>query len=221
MTRHNEISLYVFDLDGTLLNTLESLYQAGSKLLTALDLPLQPKEAYRHFVGNGARVLVERLLRANQIEPMHLIEKAYPLYLDYLAIESQQAIPVYPGIEEALFTLLERQKKIAVLTNKPQAQAEFALAQALPHLSKQFSCILGTQANGPVKPDQGLMNCLLAACQSKAEDAVMIGDSDVDVSCGALLGHGCWGCAWGFRGEEELKKAGARRILHHARELLD
>lgn len=222
LTKESEFRLFVFDLDGTICDTLEALSQSGNQMLRRLSLPEAPREMYRHFVGNGARLLTARALsyalgrRAGEEE----IAAAYPLYLESFREHFLDGVAMYPGMRALLFRLHAEGKRLACLTNKPQELAEQTLVHLLGEESRRlFRAIVGARGSAALKPDpEGLLNLLRNEGLTR-EEVLMIGDSDADILCARRAGTASCGCIWGFRGETELREAGATFLVRHSREI--
>lgn len=205
----------MFDLDGTLANTLPDLARATNEALKENGYPPCPPEAYPHMVGDGARMLIERALG----------DAAFPDVTDrvlqsFLRIYDQgclREVSLYPDIGEAVRQLKTRGYHLLVVTNKPQRQAEKIVCHFFGE--SLFEGVYGGRDAYPRKPDPAAANMALAAVKAEAPHAWFVGDSDVDVMTARAAGLRCIGAAWGFRGEQELARAGADFIAFCARDL--
>ena len=208
----------VFDLDGTLLNTLEDLADSLNRVLETKGLPTHPLEAFRTFVGNGAAKLVERALPSGQQTDALRTECLAAFRLEYQQNWNQKTRP-YEGVAELLDGLAARDIKMAVLTNKPQHFAELCM-QA--HFSGwQFGMILGQRDGVPMKPDPAGPQEILSSLGVPAPACLYVGDSDVDMQTGLNAQMLPVGALWGFRSEEELRGAGAAQVIAHPTDLLE
>lgn len=205
----------VFDLDGTLVNSLADLARSCNEALAELGLPVHPQESYRHFVGNGCQKLIERALPPDRRDAAscEALREAYDRHYEKNYLSA--SVP-YPGIPELLETLSRAGLKLCVVSNKPHPFTVRMVEKLFPG---RFSVVTGNRPGTPVKPDPTGVLKALNAVGVLPEKAVYIGDSDVDVLTGHNAGMPVIGCLWGFRGEEELRAAGADRLVHTADEI--
>ena len=216
-------SVVILDLDGTLADTLPDIRAALNRSLERLSLPAVTAEECRLMVGKGARNLTRLAVRGRE----DLWDRLYDLYrADYSANLACLTRP-YPGMRDALSTLAEAGMRLCVVSNKDQEDVLQVLAYCFPGFP--FDAVAGRQPGVPLKPDAAPGLKCLALLGAGPEDALVAGDSDVDVAFARALGCPSVGCAWGFRGEEELRRSGctmlartcdeaARHILSLARE---
>lgn len=212
----------LFDLDGTLIDTIDDLAAACEQVLTEFGFgnadgsPVHSREAYHRFVGNGIKKLVERAL-GDGVTPA-LVEEACARFLVIYNDNCKVRTAPYDGILPLLDELKARGIALGVVTNKPEKQARY-LADAF-FAEYDLRCVYGSVADRPNKPDPASIRLALADCDARQETTLFIGDSDVDVETAHNGGLVCAGAAWGFRGEEELRRAGAEIILNHPLDLL-
>ena len=195
----------LFDLDGTLADTLQALANNVNAVLSEAGLPVHPLEAYRRFVGNGAKVLLERAAGKayDDVLVSHFLERYDRTCLD--------DTPPYDGVLETLDWLKAQGVRLAVVTNKPHEQA----TRLTKHLfGDRFDAIFGAQPLYARKPNPEVVYLALEALGAAKNECVFVGDSDVDVQTAHAAGMPCIGCAYGFRGEEELRAAGADGIVY-------
>lgn len=199
----------LFDLDGTLLNTLEDLANATNRALASAGYPVHPVAAYRRFVGNGLRTLVVRALPAG--EDASTIEEMVRRTGENYARDWAETTHPYPHIPALLEKLRGKGVPLAVVTNKPHDWTLLMLARYFP--DKPFLFVQGAAPQLPHKPDP--TGALRAARSLKvaAGEAAFIGDSNVDMHTARNAHMYALGAAWGFRGAEELKAAGADALL--------
>jgi len=205
----------VFDMDGTLLDTLEDLADAMNRVLAARGLPVHPVDAYRLFVGSGARNLVMRTL------PQDRADMAPGCLQDFLReYESNWQVKtrLYDGVADLLDALRAKRIPMAVLTNKPQEFAELCMGAFLSDWD--FALTLGQMPGVPVKPDPAGPRQVIRHLGVEPQEILYLGDTDVDMQTATGAGMFPVGVTWGFRSEEELKASGAAAILHHPMELL-
>lgn len=198
--------LCIFDLDGTLVNSLDDLADAVNQGLRALGCPVHPADAYRQMVGNGAWILCQRALPPNASDDM--TDKLYGLFSAYYDAHALDQTVPYTGIPTLLEALRADGVLLAVATNKPQ---EFA-QQIIHHF---FGDQLFCQIHGGCgKPNPDAICSILQAAQTAPEDAVLLGDSNVDILTAKNAGIDSIGCCWGFRTEQELRDTGAAYLIH-------
>lgn len=207
----------LFDLDGTLTDTLRDLGGCTDRVLAAHGFPPHTPEEYRHFVGDGIQKLIERALgeAAAPALTAELLAEFRVLY----DRECLHYVSLYPGIADAVRALRDAGIRLAVVTNKPEPQAQKIVAHLFP--SDTFDAVYGNVDGRPRKPDRTVVDLALDTLGVRRENAVFVGDSDVDVLTAHGAGLPCIGCAWGFRGEAELVSAGADILVRSAGELID
>ncbi len=220
MLRWNTI---LFDLDGTLIDTIADLADATEAVLHELgrgdgtDAPIYSFDQYRLFVGNGARKLVERAMGEGSAEQE--IDAAFARFLEIYDRNFCIKTAPYDGIYALLDELTKRGYKLGIVTNKPETQAR-KLAELLFD-KYPFACVYGGAVEGrPHKPDPQVVRLALQDLNATAEETLFVGDSDVDIHTGHNAGMVAAGVTWGFRGEAELRAAGADILIDHPLELL-
>lgn len=205
----------VFDMDGTLLDTLEDLADAMNRVLEARGLPVQPVDAYRYHVGSGAKNLVLRALPPDRGD---LASECLQDFLKEYEGNWRRRTRLYDGIPELLDALVERNLPLAVLTNKPQEFARLCMDAFLA--GWDFALVQGQVPGVPVKPDPAGPRMLIDRLGVAAGEILYLGDTDVDMLTAINAGMHPVGVTWGFRPEEELRASGAAEILNHPLELL-
>lgn len=206
----------IFDMDGTILNTLEDLKNATNYSLRQFGMPERSLEEVRMFVGNGIRKLVERAVPAGTSEEK--IAQVFDVFLEYYEIHSADNTSPYPGILELVEKLKKSGIKTAVSTNKADVPAQ---ELGREYFNGIFDLIVGQQDGLKVKPAPDSVNKILSILDIQKKDAIYIGDSDVDVQTAKNSGLDFIGVSWGFRGREFLEKNGAKNIIDNANEILD
>lgn len=206
----------IFDMDGTILNTLEDLKNATNYSLRQFGMPKRSLEEVRMFVGNGIRKLVERAVPAGT--PEEKIAQVFDVFLEYYEIHSADNTSPYPGILELVEKLKKSGIKTAVSTNKADVPAQ---ELGREYFNGIFDLIVGQQDGLKVKPAPDSVNKILSILDIQKKDAIYIGDSDVDVQTAKNSGLDFIGVSWGFRGREFLEKNGAKNIVDNANEILD
>jgi phosphoglycolate phosphatase len=207
----------IFDLDGTLLDTLQDLATAVNHALTQMGFPVHPLEAFRRFIGDGSRQLVTRALppHARTAETVTECLQTYRRYYD--RHWHDQTRP-YPGITVLLHTLQAMDLSLAVLTNKPHDLAVQCIAYFFP--ATPFHTVIGQREGCPIKPDPQAALTAARQLQVGPASCLLLGDSGVDMAAARAAGMGPIGALWGFRARAELEQAGARTCLQAPQELL-
>ena len=206
----------VFDMDGTLLDTLADLGEAMNRVLEQHGFPSHPLDAYRHFVGSGAGELVARALPAD-VRDSDMRARCLQGFLREYEAGWRIKTRLYPGVPELLDSLAARSIPIAVLTNKPQAFAELCMREFLS--SWDFALVVGQKPGMPVKPDPAGSRQIVAHLGVRPEEILYLGDTDVDMLTAVNAGMHPVGVLWGFRPREELLASGASDVLAHPMEL--
>ncbi len=213
------IKYAIFDLDGTLIQTMDSLMKTGNLTLNQFGFPAIGLEKYKKFVGYGAKNLVKSLLIDSGDHEAALLERAYPIYMELFAEYCTYQIKPYENIEKLLQKMQEYGIKLAVLTNKPHQMAEEVMANCFPQ--DTFVTIQGQSDAFPVKPDPAA--ALYVAKKMGAEDlreVIFMGDSDADMQTARNAGMVAVGAAWGFRPAQELMDNGCEILLQDPLDLL-
>ncbi len=220
MSRYDTI---LFDLDGTLIDTIADLADSTEETLRecgrgrADGTPVHTFEDYHRFVGNGCLKLVERAMGDGATSEE--VQAAYERFMVIYDANFCNKTAPYDGIYALLDELVRRGYKLGIVTNKPEIQAR-KLAKLL-FSDYPFGCVYGGAVEGrPHKPDPQVVDLALSDLDSKRETTLFVGDSDVDIYTGHNAGMTAVGVTWGFRGEEELRGAGADILIHHPSELL-
>lgn len=207
----------IFDLDGTLVNSLYDLAGSMNKALAACCLPVHPIDAYRRFVGSGRAVLVERAVGEMRLTPEIKARVTDLFDQDYSAHCMDKTGP-YDGIRGMLDELNAMGVKTAVLSNKPDEFVKEMMRKLFPGFP--FTLAWGKKPQFKEKPDSGALFAMLSELGVLKEECLYVGDSDVDVYTAKNAGLPFCGVEWGFRGKQELIGAGAEATVKTARELL-
>jgi phosphoglycolate phosphatase len=208
--------LFIFDLDGTLLNTIGDLAVGCDYMLTLRDLPTHTYEEYCSFVGNGIMRLVERAL-PEELRTPDYVKSARKDFVDYYIDHIDAHTIPYEGMVELINLLQQRGAKLAVASNKFQAGTEKLVKKFFPNID--FVMICGNREGVPLKPDTALVDLILEAADVERSKCVMVGDSAVDVQTAKGAGIVSVGVSWGFRSRTELEEAGADHIADSAAQL--
>jgi len=205
----------IFDLDGTLVNTLEDIAESANQALRQVSLPTHSVEAYRLKVGSGNRALVERALPA---ERQDLVEAVLASQLSYYEEHYYDHSRPYAGVEALLGRLSEEGLKLAVLSNKPDrfvlSLTERCFGNGL------FEIRRGQREGTPLKPDPASVLALAAELGVSAGETVFVGDSGVDMETARNAGMLAVGVAWGFRDRAELEGSGCEVFIERPEDLL-
>lgn len=208
----------LFDLDGTLLDTLEDLANAMNKVLESRGVPVHPVEAYRLMVGDGVENLVKRALPEAMRDPQNLALSVAAMREEYSRNWALRTRP-YPGVPQLLDGLSSKEVPMAVLSNKPHDFTERMVAEMLG--SWRFQVVLGERLGVPRKPDPTAALQIASQLGIPPRDFVYLGDTDTDMRTAVAAGMFPVGALWGFRTARELLSNGARRLLRTPQELLE
>ena len=203
--------LAIFDLDGTLLNTIEDLGFAANHALQAHGYPTHSIASYPFFVGNGVRRLIERVL-PEDARTEATIDRLLVTFKEYYNDHNTDYTKPYEGIPELLSLLSSRGVAIAVASNKYQAATEKLISHFFPTLS--FIAVEGQKEGVPVKPDPSIVFEILAKAKTPKADTIYIGDSGVDMETARRACVDSVGVTWGFRPEKELVENHADTIVN-------
>lgn len=193
----------IFDLDGTLLNTLTALQTTINLMLKHFGYPAVGEEKIKKFVGDGYKMLVERALKDAGDEGLMHYEEGLQVYMELFAIHSMDEVQPYDGIRELLKTMKERGIKIAVLSNKPHERTVDNINTVFG--TGYFDIVAGERPGIPRKPDPAGIYRILDALGEKPENCLYFGDTDTDMQTGLGAGLTTVGVTWGFRDRAELE----------------
>lgn len=205
----------IFDLDGTLLNTIDDLADAGNHVCAAHGWPTHPVERYKKMVGSGIPNLVRRFTPEGLTQDG--LDQALAEFSAYYDAHKEDKTAPYPGVAELLDGLKKAGVGLAVLSNKAHALAGPVAEHYYPGV---FEAVQGALPGVPVKPDPTLLRQLMERIGAKPETTLFVGDSDVDVRTGKNGGLTVCGVLWGFRDRQELEGAGADHIIGDPARLL-
>ena len=207
----------IFDLDGTLLDTLADIGNAANDVLAERGHPTHDFEAYRHFIGDGVATLFERILPEGLPTPELISECVSEFGISYSRRWNENS-QLYPGIADLLDELVRRNVPIAILSNKPQDFVGVCVPEFLS--AWPFDPVLGQREGIPRKPDPAGVIEVAESLQVSPEECVYVGDSSVDMLTARNSAAFAVGVAWGFRPVDELVEYGASRILDSPLQLL-
>lgn len=208
----------IFDLDGTLADTIASITYCGNLALSRFGLPSFGEEDYKHFVGDGAAMLIRRALLAAGDERLEHFDEVYETYLEIFAKDCMYQVKPYEGICALLEELKRLSVRIAVLSNKPDRDS-LRVVEAL-FGKGYFDFVQGQREDIPRKPDPAGVYRIMEAFVLPAGDFLYVGDSGVDMKTGRAAGIFTVGVLWGFRDRKELVENGADAVISKPLELL-
>lgn len=213
------IKACIFDLDGTLTATLESLAYSVKATLREMGLPEITDEQCRQFVGNGARYLMDKSIRAVGDTEGKRLDEAMEVYGRIFDANCTYHVTPYDGIVEMLGALKERGIHLAVLSNKPHRQTVKVVEEIFGE--DVFDYASGQQEGIARKPEPDGVYHIMEKLGVSKEECLYVGDSEVDIATGHNAGVKTVGVLWGFRTEEDLVNAGAEHMIRKPEELLD
>ena len=208
----------IFDLDGTLTNTLESMTYSVNLTLEEMGLSKITKDQCRLFVGNGARVLMEKSLKAAGDTDASRIEEGMEIYGRIFDQNCTYHVTPYEGIPEMLKALKDKGIQLAVLSNKPDRQTVKVVKEIFG--DNIFDYAQGQKDGIRRKPAPDGVWYLMEQMQVSKEECLYIGDSEVDAATGKNAGLKTIGVLWGFRDRKTLETAGADHLIERPEELL-
>ena len=210
------MKLAIFDLDGTLVDSLGDLADACNNGLKKMGYPVHELEKYRYFVGDGVLKLVERILPEDKRSEEN-ISALKAEFDSYYNVHYADKTHPYDGIVSLLDALSAKGVKLAVASNKPD---EFTKSVVKVFFEGKFDMVLGKCPDTEKKPAPDILLKIMDALDVSADETVMIGDTNVDIRTAKNAGVSSIGCLWGFRTMEELEQAGADNIVSSPNEIL-
>lgn len=210
--------LAIFDLDGTLLNTLADLAASTNYALNQLNYPTHDTDSYRYFVGNGINKLFERALPEKERTEDNVL-KVRSLFVPYYDVHNADLSTPYSGVFKLLTSLQEKGMMLAVASNKYDKATKKLIKQYFP--SVQFIAVFGQREEVPTKPNPQVIHEIIKLADVNKEDVVYIGDSGVDMQTGINANVCTIGVSWGFRPKSELEAFNPSYIATNSQELLD
>ena len=208
--------LAIFDLDGTLLNTIADLAQSTNHALKALGYPAHELSAYPLMVGNGINKLFERALPEGEKTPENVLRMRAE-FIPYYNVHNADMSRPYPGIPDLLERLQAAGVQVAVASNKYQEATTKLIAHYFPAI--RFAAVLGQREGVPVKPDPAIVRDILGLAQTVPADVLYVGDSGVDMLTARNAGVEACGVTWGFRPRAELESAQPSHIVDKAEDI--
>lgn len=205
----------IFDLDGTLVDTLEDIAESVNVNLEKLELPVHPVDSFLLKIGNGNRMMVSRSLPADK---QHLLDELLAMQLEYYAEHFCDYSQIYPGINKMLAELKQQNLQLAVLSNKPDHLTQ----KLVGHLfdDSTFAIVRGHLPDAVHKPDPGSALAIAAQLNIEPPGIVFVGDTSMDMQTANSAGMFAVGVTWGFRSRDELTTAGADCLIDQPDELM-
>ncbi len=208
----------VFDLDGTLLDTIDDLADSMNAVLAQRGLPTHPTESYKTFVGDGVVALVRRALPGGYLDANDLDAVVAEMRESYAQRWDKKSRP-YEGIDAMLSELTQRGLKRAVLSNKPHDFTQLCVERLLA--GQRFDVVLGVSDAIPPKPQTLGAEHICKQLSVTPPQCLYLGDTNTDMKTGKAAGMFTVGCTWGFRTAEELRENGADALVDHPSQILD
>lgn len=210
--------LIIFDLDGTLVNSIYDLADAVNNSLAEMGFPIHKTDKFYRFVGDGTLKLAERALPKNERSEDN-INKLHSLFSEKYNKCCLNKTKAYDGINQLITDLKSNGIKCAVASNKPDKFSKHIVHNIFGE--NTFDLIMGKCDGVPTKPAPDIVYNILSELKINKDETIFAGDSDVDVITAHNSGLKCIGCVWGFRGEEELKNAGADFLADKPTEIIN
>lgn len=209
------VKAVIFDLDGTLLDTLEDLANAVNAALIHAEMPVHSIDDVRMFVGNGVKKLMERAIPGGENNPE--FDSTYQYFREYYAAHCKENTKLYTGIWELLGDLKKRGIKIAIVSNKMDPAVKILNND---YFSGMMDAALGESEAVPKKPAPDMVLKAMEELGVTKDEAVYVGDSDVDIKTAENCGLPCISVTWGFRNTEFLLEHGATHLVNTPAEIL-
>ncbi|MBO4733846.1 MAG: HAD-IA family hydrolase [Clostridia bacterium] len=207
----------LFDLDGTLADSLFDLAAATNYAIGKFGFPPREVECFKYFAGDGMPKMIERALPEYN-NSAETVAKIMPVFLSYYSKHFCDSTAAYNGMIDLIDELKRRGIKVAVVTNKDENMA-YKVVEKL--YGKRFDLIIGKREGIPAKPDPAAALIAMRELCVKPDECVFVGDSKMDVKTGVNSGAFPVGVLWGFRKRDELSEGGAKKIISEPKELLD
>jgi phosphoglycolate phosphatase len=208
----------VFDLDGTLIDTIHDLADSVNEVLKSRNLPPHSVESYKFRVGDGIKLLLKRSLPEEYQHDEVFLEHITSDFNDSYHKHWKNYTKPYSGILPLLHSLQDLEIKMAILSNKPQRFTDLCAEHFFPGI--HFNSVFGANANFPKKPDPSSANHIATQMSVLPGEVMYVGDTSIDMNTAINAGMYPVGVSWGFRSIEELFGAGAKIILNYPEELL-
>ncbi len=213
------IKAVLFDLDGTLVNTLDDIADSVNFILNKYGHPIHKAEEYKYFAGCGNETMIRRALPEEYHKDREYVLKIRAEFYERYGVHCTDKSYVYDGIYELIDRLKKMDIMVAVVTNKSQKMTDLIL----PAYFKEgtFSVVIGQRDGVPVKPEPHMPFLAMTEMDVNPDECLFIGDSYNDIEAGLNSGNTPVGVLWGFRDRKELQNAGARYIVESPQEIAD
>ncbi|MBQ2488503.1 MAG: HAD family hydrolase [Bacteroidales bacterium] len=212
-----KIRLFIFDLDGTLLDSIDDIALSMNHVLEKNGFPTHQRDAYYYFVGDGARLLMERALPESSRTAAQ-VDALLPEFMAYYDLHKADRTKPFDGLLPTMEKLQAAGALFAVASNKPHEVMPELMRHYFPSI--RFAVILGHRKGHPIKPDPEIVHDILAETGISRSDVLYVGDTAVDVRTAHAAGVRMAGALWGFRTRQELVDAGADLLLEKPESLL-
>ena len=212
--------LIIFDLDGTVLNTIGGIGSACNEMLDHYGLPTWQLSDYERFVGDGSRMLIKRALPEEKAADEAFVDAARDVYLKFYRANLARETHPYEGMPELLAELQNKGYTLAVASNKFDDGAKFLIPHFYPEI--KWAAVEGQKPGGPLKPAPGIIDDAIAGSLPGADrsEILYIGDCEVDIQSAERSNLDYVLCTWGFRRRVDLEIAGAKALIDTPQELL-
>lgn len=206
----------IFDLDGTLVNSLEDIADAMNSVLQDLNYPTHNYDTYQYFIGSGLRNLVSKALPETHNDEKH-IDHCYQLMIEKYSDNCTRKTKSYDGIRELLDLLISQNIKLSVFSNKSDDLTKKVVADLFPNY---FNPVVGLSVEALKKPNPSEAIAISKSLGLKTEEIIFVGDSGIDMQTATNANMLAVGVSWGYRPEEELIANGAKLVLSHPLDLI-
>lgn len=213
------IKVCVFDLDGTVMDTLKSISYFVNMTMEKMALPAIESEKIKYFIGNGRLVLIEKALEYNNALTEENLKKAISIYDAAYEKDPMYLTKPFDKIEDELKKIKEKGISLAVLSNKPDNVTKDIIKKTFG--DGFFSVVSGQKENVKKKPAPDAFFLIADALKVKTNECIMIGDTDVDMLTGNNAGARCLGVSWGLRTREEISSGGPEKIIDRVEDLAE
>lgn len=211
------VKAIIFDLDGTLLNTLEDLADSMNRVLVRMGFPTHPADAYKYFVGDGIEILASRVLPENH-QNRHTVKSCVEEMKREYGAHWQDTTCPYNGVNDMLHALSKRNISLNILSNKPDALTQITVSAFFPSYS--FDIVAGAKKEIPKKPDPTSALHIVKTLKLSRDQFLYLGDTNTDMATAKNAGIFAIGALWGFRTASELRASGAQALLEQPLDIL-
>lgn len=212
------IKTAIFDLDGTVLDTVHSIAYFCNEALEKYGISPNPVENYKYYAGNGAKILIHRALQGQDCDTEENFNRVYPAYMESYNNNSAYKTEHFEGLPEVLREMKDKGIVLGIVSNKPKSTVDEVLPNFFP--DGFFKYVYGSQSGMPLKPDPAAVLDIMEKENVKPSEVLYVGDTGVDMQTGKNANALTIGVLWGFRGKDELIKNGADEIIEKPEELL-